>query len=216
MIAAGMRCCRVCRDGPVVDFAILDHRRYERCSRCLATLVAVEDLPEPDAERHHYLRHENDVDDPGYRRFASRLVEPLAARLSSGAHGLDYGCGTGPVAAAMLGERGLAVELFDPFFAPNEAVLERTYDFVFCSEVIEHFHGPAEEFDRLAGLLDKDGLLAVMTCFQTDDERFATWHYRRDSTHVAFYREETLRCVAGQRGWTCEFPARNVAIFRAP
>lgn len=169
-----------------------------------------------ETELQHYLHHENDVDDPGYRRFASKLVEPLANALPDGAIGLDYGCGTGPVAAAMLRERGFEVELFDPFFAPNENALERTYDFIVCSEVVEHFHRPAEEFDTLARLLRSGGTVGIMTCFQVDDEDFAGWHYRRDPTHVAFYRADTLRRVTQQRGWSCDIPAKDVALLHAP
>lgn len=212
----GSRRCRVCREGLLADFLVVGTRRYERCATCSATLVAEDDLPSPEAERRHYLNHDNDVRDPGYRNFASKLVEPLAEVLDCGASGLDYGCGTGPVAAAMLRERGFSVELFDPFFEPNEAALERSYDFIVCSEVVEHFHRPAEEFDRLARLLNGGGIVAIMTCFQDDDERFASWHYRRDPTHVTFYREETLELLAKQRGWACEIPRKDVALMRSP
>ncbi|MGI8706506.1 MAG: class I SAM-dependent methyltransferase [Sphingomicrobium sp.] len=199
----------------MTDFAVIDQRRYERCPACLATLVAVEDLPSPEAELQHYLHHQNDIHDPSYRKFVSKLVEPLAKRLEAGAAGLDYGCGTGPVAATMLRERGFDVELFDPFFAPDENVLERTYDFILCSEVVEHFHRPAEEFDKLGRLLRSGGTLAIMTCFQVDDEDFAQWHYRRDPTHVAFYREDTFRHVAAQRGCKCEIPVKDVVLMQA-
>ncbi|HEY9569153.1 MAG TPA: methyltransferase domain-containing protein, partial [Thalassobaculum sp.] len=73
---------------------------------------------------------------------------------------------------------------------------------------------PAEEFDRLGRLLRPGGWLAVMTRFQSDDVPFAGWHYRRDPTHVTFYREATFRRIAGQRGWHCEFPAGDVALLR--
>lgn len=209
------RLCRVCRESELRLFSEIDRRRYERCQACLATLVAVADLPSAEAERRHYLHHENHVEDPGYRKFASKLVEPLASRLADGARGLDYGCGTGPVAAAMLRERGFEVELFDPFFEPNEQALRRTYDFIICSEVVEHFHRPADEFDRLGQLLKPGGLLGLMTCFQDDDARFASWHYRRDPTHVTFYRAETLMRIAQQRGWSCEIPAKDVALMRS-
>ena len=49
-----------------------------------------------------------------------------------------------------------------------------------------------------------------MTCFQTDDKRFADWHYRKDPTHVVFYRETTFRTIARQRGWTCQIPVKDV------
>jgi SAM-dependent methyltransferase len=206
--------CTVCRQGELGDFAHVEGQRYLRCPVCQATLLAAEHLPGSEIERAHYLHHENDVGDPGYRAFVSKLVEPLARRLQTGARGLDYGCGPGPAAAVMLRERGFDVELYDPFFAPDEAVLERSYDFIICCEVIEHFHRPAEEFDRLGQILDPGGILAIMTCFQDHDSAFARWHYRRDPTHVAFYREQTLGFVASQRGWSAEFPARNVALLR--
>ncbi len=106
--------------------------------------------------------------------------------------------------------------LYDPFFAPDTEPLTRRYDFVACTEAAEHFHRPAEEFDRLGALLKPGGWLAVMTCFQTDDARFAAWWYRLDPTHVVFYREATLRHVAAQRGWTCEIARKDVALMRMP
>jgi len=53
----------------------------------------------------------------------------------------------------------------------------------------------------------------VMTNFQNDDARFADWHYRRDPTHVVFYRQSTLASIAARMGWSIEIPAANVAIF---
>jgi hypothetical protein len=53
-----------------------------------------------------------------------------------------------------------------------------------------------------------------MTCFQTEDHLFAAWHYRRDPTHVVFYRETTLHHIAGQRDWIYESPAKDVALMR--
>ena len=62
------------------------------------------------------------------------------ARLLPKSQGLDYGCGPGPALAHMLREAGHDVALFDPFFAPDPAPFNRTYDFVTCTEVAEHFH----------------------------------------------------------------------------
>ena len=82
--------------------------------------------------------------------------------------------------------------------------------------MVEHFHHPADEFRRLQGLLKPGGWLGVMTRFQTDDARFAQWHYRRDPTHVVFYRETTLRWLAQHHGWLCEIPGPNVALLHKP
>jgi hypothetical protein len=55
-----------------------------------------------------------------------------------------------------------------------------------------------------------------MTCVQTDDARFARWWYRRDPTHVVFYRARTLHVVAARLGWRCELPAKDVALMKRP
>lgn len=189
---------------------------YWRCPVCQARFLDQRQRPGRAVEHAHYLHHENDPDDPRYRGFLAKLATPLLARLAAGASGLDYGCGPGPALAAMLRESGHAVALYDPFFQPDPAPLRQRYDFVTCSETAEHFHDPAAEFDRLTALLRPGGWLAIMTCFQTDDTRFAAWHYRKDPTHVVFYRAETLRHVADIRGLSCEIPVKDVALMRKP
>jgi cyclopropane fatty-acyl-phospholipid synthase-like methyltransferase len=106
--------------------------------------------------------------------------------------------------------------LFDPLFFPAREALEDVYDFITCTETIEHFHRPAEEFARFDRMLRPGGWLALMTCFQTDDDRFAQWHYRRDPTHVVFFREATLRHIARRFGWACDIPVKDVALMRKP
>ena len=167
-------------------------------------------------EHEHYLRHNNDPRDPGYRRFLARLAQPLLQRLAPGSRGLDYGCGPGPALAAMLGEEGHRVALYDPFFYPDPAPLAESYDFITCSEAAEHFHQPAAEFRRLAAMLRPGAWLALMTCFQTDDHAFPAWHYHRDPTHVVFYREFTFRFIAAVHGLACEIPRKDVVLLRAP
>jgi len=214
--AAAGELCPVCETAGAEPFVSVAGRDYRRCPTCAARFLEPRQRPSRAAEYAHYLQHENHPDDPAYRRFLSKLAVPLCARLPAGAAGLDYGCGPGPALAAMLREAGHAVALYDPFFAPEPAVLSRVYDFVTCSETAEHFHRPAAEFARLLGLVRPGGQLAIMTCFQTDDARFRDWHYRRDPTHVVFYREATLRHLAAERGWRCEIPVKDVALMRRP
>jgi len=208
--------CPVCRAPSPHYFLQVGGRDYWRCTNCEARFLDPRQRPGPQDERAHYLLHENDPADAGYRKFLSRLADPLLARLDSGRRGLDYGCGPGPALAAMLREAGHEVALYDPFFHADPKRLTQNYDFIVCSETAEHFHRPAEEFDRLDAMLRPGGWLGVMTCFQTDDARFADWHYRRDPTHVAFYREATFRTLAAQRGWRCEVPARDIALMYKP
>lgn len=206
--------CPVCRAPALDHFLKVGGRDFLRCKTCAARLLHPHHRPDRQTEEAHYLTHRNDPDDPDYRRFLSQLAEPLLQRLPAGASGLDFGCGPGPALAAMLREAGHEVALYDPFFQPDETPLEQNYDFVTCSETAEHFHHPADEFDRFDQLLRPGGWLALMTAFAPADDDFAAWHYHRDPTHVVFYSPATLRAIAAARGWTCEIPAANVALMQ--
>lgn len=206
--------CSLCGSSETRHLVDVDSKTYWRCGVCALTFLDASSWLTSDEERAVYELHDNDVGDAGYRRFLSKLAGPLLERIQPGALGLDYGCGPGPALAAMLGEGGCDVRLYDPFFANDPAVLACTYDFVVCTETAEHFQRPGEQFERLDALLRPGGWLGVMTCFQTDDARFAGWHYRRDPTHVVFYREHTLRYVASMYGWRCEVVAKDVVLFQ--
>ncbi len=208
-----MKVCSVCRQSTPRRFGEFGGKLYWRCERCAATLLDPAHFISPKQALAHYRHHENDPSDPGYRDFLRRLMVPLQDHLKSGMRGLDYGCGPGPALVAMMSEAGFEIMGYDPLFAPDTSLLDGSYDFVTCSEVAEHWQQPFEEFNLLERLLRPRGLLGIMTCFQTDDGRFADWYYRRDPTHVVFYREETFRCLACDRGWSCRIAAKDVAIL---
>ena len=208
--------CPVCLAPAGRLFASIDGRDYLRCEACQATYLRREQQPTPEREFEEYRRHQNRADDPEYRAFVRQLAEPLLARLEPGREGLDYGCGPDSALAAILREAGHRMELYDPFFHPDLEALQRRYDFVTCSEVVEHFHHPAREFARLDALLKPGGWLAIQTTFQTDDAAFARWNYRRDPTHVVFYRSRTFEQIAVQLGWEPIFPSRNVTLMSKP
>jgi len=210
------RQCIVCGALSADFFMRVDERRYERCRTCRAIFLDPGQRLSIEDERARYRLHRNDPSDPKYRRFLSKLADPLLQRLPAQSKGLDYGCGSGPALASMLREAGHRVRLFDPLFFPDPEPLGDLYDFIVCAEVVEHFHRPAEELTRFDRMLRPGGWLGIMTCFQTDDDRFADWYYRRDPTHVVFFREETLRWIARRFRWHCEIPVKDVALMRKP
>ena len=63
----------------------------------------------------------------------------------------------------MLKECGHRVDLYDKFYAKNDVVFEKQYDFITASEVVEHLKQPMVELNRLMGLLKSNGVLAIMT-----------------------------------------------------
>lgn len=189
-------------------------RQYYRCRDCMATFLEPGQRPDAMTEKAEYDQHRNEVDDTGYRRFLGKLADELTPLLPPSARGLDFGCGPGPALVAMLNESGFSTVGYDPIYARDQTRLLDSYDFITCTEVVEHLHDPAGTFQLLDQCLRPGGWLGVMTCFQTDDERFAQWHYRRDPTHVVFYREATMRVLAARYGWECRIPRKDVALFR--
>lgn len=206
--------CPVCEAAITRFFMTVSGQYYHRCPHCMATFLDPDQRPAASVEKAEYDQHRNEVHDPGYRRFLGKLADVLVPCLESGAKGLDFGCGPGPALVAMLNEAGLSTVGYDPFYAPDQQPLSQRYDFITCTEVVEHLHDPAGTFRLLDQCLKPGGMLGVMTCFQTDDDRFAGWHYRRDPTHVVFYREQTMQVLAGRFGWACTIPRKDVALFR--
>lgn len=192
-----------------------DDREFLRCGACALTYAEPSSHPTREAERARYETHRNSPEDAGYRAFLDKALAPLCARLAKGARGLDYGCGPGPAASVMLRERGFACEEWDPYFRPEPAP-RGPYEFLVCTEVAEHLRRPAEDFARLDALLAPGGALALLTGVLEDDAAFAGWWYRRDPTHIAFYRPETLSWLARRFGWILERPSKDVALFFKP
>lgn len=195
-------------------FADVERQSYYRCPSCALTFLQPDQMPDFATQKAVYDLHENDPNDEGYRRFLDRLAGPLTERLSPGDCGLDYGCGPGPALAQMLEERGLPMRVWDPIYANDRSALEHAYDFITCTEVIEHLHRPRDAFEQFRAMLEPGGWLGIMTTWLTDDSSFARWHYRRDPTHVCFWQPDTFHWVADNLGWELELPERNIALLR--
>ncbi len=189
-------------------------RSYWQCGRCALVFVEPSSLPEPETELAVYQQHENGLADLGYRRFLNKLAAPLLARLPAAQSGLDFGCGPGPLLAQILTEAGHSMALYDPFFAPERDVLEREYDFVTCTEAIEHFHQPHHEWQQLLSRLKPGGYLGVMTKLVISPERFANWHYKLDPTHVSFFSRPTFEFLAQRDNLSLDFVADDAMILQ--
>ncbi|BBN83077.1 methyltransferase [Pseudoalteromonas sp. A25] len=167
-------------------------------------------------EKEIYDSHENDLADLGYRRFLSRVSEPLLARLEAPSSGLDFGCGPGPLLAKMLKEAGHEVALYDLYYANKPEVLTGQYDFITCTEVIEHIAEPEKVLTQLFSLLKPGAPLVLMTKLVIDRERFRTWHYKNDLTHIAFFSRKTFDYVAQIYDSEVEFIGNDVIVLTKP
>lgn len=206
--------CPLCGSPGPHPTATAQGRTLRDCPRCRLVWVDPAEHPSPGEERDRYDEHENDPADPDYRAFLSRLADPLVAHLPPGSRGLDFGCGPGPALVRMLTGAGHPTVGWDPFYAPDDGLLDQRYDFVTATEVVEHFHDPAGSFALLDRLVRPGGWLGIMTALLTEEVELATWWYLRDPTHVCFYRPATLAWLARRFRWRLEERTDRMAIFR--
>jgi hypothetical protein len=189
-------------------------RSFHRCAVCRLIFLDPAQRLSLAHEKERYDTHENDPDDPGYVSFLSRLSDPMLPRLRSGAEGLDFGSGPGPAMDRIFASHGYEVVNWDPFYNPVPKLLERHYDFLTCSETVEHFHRPDTEFMRMSRLVyPSEAVIGIMTEVLVAESDFAGWWYHVDPTHVCFYQRSTFDWIAAWLGLDVDYPARNVVIF---
>ena len=205
--------CIVCKSKLISSFTTKDKKTYWQCSCCSVKFLDQAFFIDEDTEKARYLEHQNEIGDPAYLKFLSKLSKPFKTKLKSDDHGLDFGCGHGPALAEMFKADGYSIDLYDPFFYPNKEVFSNKYNFITCTETAEHFFNPNREFKTLDSILAPGGWLGVMTTFLTEDKSFENWYYRRDPTHVVFYAEQTFEVIAEQNNWQLEIPAKDIALF---
>lgn len=190
-------------------------RRYFECPGCGLVSADPASHLSPEDERAIYDLHQNDPADAGYRRFLSRMADPLVAKLVPSMRGLDFGCGPGPALSSMLRQAGMAMADYDPCYAPDATLLAAQYDFVTCTEVVEHFRDPLAAWTQLASLVRPGGWLGVMTQLAPEvPANFLRWRYRDDRTHVSFHRLATLRWLATRFGFVLEQVESQAFLLR--
>lgn len=212
--AAETLACPLCREEDARAYHQDRFREYYRCPACCLVFVPHWQFLPAEEEKKRYDQHRNSPDDPDYRGFLGRLFLPLRQRLAPGSEGLDFGSGPGPTLSLMFEEAGHSMTIFDPFYADHPAALERRYDFITTTEVVEHLHDPGRELDRLWACLKEGGWLGIMTGHAGDEEAFSQWYYKKDPTHVCFFSRRTFAWLA--RRWETEavFLENDVVLLR--
>ncbi|MCP4443896.1 MAG: class I SAM-dependent methyltransferase [Myxococcales bacterium] len=205
--------CPLCGGASSEEFFVEARRSYLRCRVCLLIFVPTRFHLSESVEKAEYELHENNVRDAGYRRFLGRLATPLLALLESGSKGLDFGCGPGPALSSMIEEDGHEVALYDRYFVRDESVFNKSFDFITVTEVVEHLSDPQLELERLWGMLREGGVLGIMTKLARDREAFASWHYKNDPTHIAFFSEQTFRWLAEKWSARIDIVAADVVLL---
>ncbi len=206
--------CPLCLNKDLINYHEDSFRHYLQCTRCELVFVPEKFWLSKEEEKKRYDLHINDPEDQGYQKFLSRLSIPLLKRLEPKQQGLDFGCGPGPTLSKMLERAGHAVDLYDLHYHNDPAVLQKKYDFITATEVVEHFHHPAESFTLLFEMLNQKGWLGIMTKQVIDKPSFSTWHYIRDLTHICFYNNRTFEYIARRYRSELLVIGNDVVLFK--
>lgn len=208
--------CPLCQSTNIAFYHSDKKRTYLQCQQCQLVYVSPQDRLSSAQEKAIYDQHQNNPDDIGYRRFLNRVAQPLIERLPTNAVGLDFGCGPGPTLSVMLQEHGLECALYDIFYFPDTQALQQRYDFITCTEAIEHFCQPSNEWQQLLSMLKPGGYLALMTKLVIDKAAFSQWHYKNDQTHVSFFSRATFEYLAHQHRFQLTFIGNDVILLQTP
>lgn len=190
-------------------------RDFFQCLECDLIFVSPETHLTPAEEKARYDFHQNDPNDSNYRNFLNRLFQPLENKLAPGSCGLDFGSGPGPTLSLMFEEAGHTCENYDLHYANHPELLEQQYDFLACSETMEHMVRPREEFERFLKLVKPGGWIGIMT--QLHDQAptpFERWHYKDDETHVCFFSKKSFQTLEKSYSLVCEFHKNSVILFQ--
>ena len=205
--------CPLCGNHETLFYFEDKKRSYHQCGNCDLVFVGAEYQLSAKDEKEEYDKHENALDDKGYLQFLSRMYEPVLERIRPSSAGLDFGSGPAPALAQHLRSLGHQVDTYDLYYAPDTSVFNNSYDFITCTEVIEHLATPLVEFEQMLKLLRPDGVLGIMTKLVINKERFANWHYKNDPTHISFFSRKAFEYLAQCYNLNLEFIGQDVMIF---
>ena len=205
--------CLLCQES-VNIFRNLKGKEYFKCINCHSIMLNSKNYISSEKEKKRYENHCNDVFDKKYQAFVFPIVESVLKDYDKKHKGLDFGSGTGPVITKLLRDNGYRIDIYDPFFANNKEKLKETYDYIVCCEVIEHFHHPSLEFEKLRAMLKPGGTLYLKTNIYSEEIDFERWYYKNDQTHVFFYHEIALKYIEKKYGFSELIITKDLIVFK--
>ena len=199
--------CKICQ-GDVASF-FDDYMKCQtyHCKACEFIFKDEEAIISEGKELKVYQQHNNTEENLGYvamfQDFIDKTITPHKAQIKTA---LDFGSGPNPVLAKILERNGFETDHYDKFFSAKKVYEGKTYDLITSTEVIEHISDVQGVMALFAQHLNAGGYLALMTQFHPDDqEAYLNWWYRRDPTHIVFFRPRTFAVLAQQHGYSLRY-----------
>lgn len=194
--------CKVCGSKTKEVYDEQMNSFYYYCSNCEFISKDENSLLSITEEKKRYNFHNNSIEDIKYVNYFKNFLDLYVLKYVKGKEGLDFGSGPSPVLSMILErEYNFKMDIYDLFYAPKKVYIEKKYDLITCTEVIEHLKNPLEYFNLFKKHLKKSGILAIMTSFHPKNiENFHTWYYKKDSTHISFFTKKTMQIISKKSG----------------
>ena len=192
--------CKICQGATEAFFD--DYMKCETyyCPTCEFIFKEETAIISREKELKVYEQHNNTEENLGYvamfQDFMEKTFLPYKNEIRTV---LDFGSGPNPVLANLMARQGFQVDHYDKFFAPQKVYEDKKYDLITSTEVIEHISEVQETMALFSEHLQEGGYLALMTQFHPNEkEAYLKWWYRRDPTHISFFRPHALQTLARQ------------------
>lgn len=174
-------------------------KTFFRCAKCDFCFLDRTQLLDFSQEKERYLLHQNSNDNLGYVNWLSGIVDCAMHEIDlKGKNILDYGCGHTPVLPEIL--KGKVphigrIDYYDLYFFPDLDFSEG-YTCIFSVEVFEHFRDTYKEAAQVFSLIETGGYIVISTRLLPEENKFASWWYIQDATHISFYSLRTFKWFA--------------------
>ena len=188
--------CPLCKNNNLEDIQSLDQKQYFKCLNCYLIFQEKNFHLSKIEEKKRYKFHQNSIEDKDYVKFLNQAISPSLKYLNSKMVGLDFGCGPSPTLSKILEIKNINCLNYDLYFYPEFP--KNKFDFIFSTECFEHFRSPNQEINKILSLLNKSGLLIVMTSMWNENIDFKNWYYIKDPTHIAFYHKKTFELITNR------------------
>ncbi len=187
---------------------------YYFCSDCEFIFKTRELVLDETAEKKRYMQHNNSIEDERYLDYFKKFLDEIVPHIN-GTIGLDYGSGCANALEYVANrDYGLAMDSYDKYFSSKET-LQPKYDFITCTEVIEHIENPIEFIKEIDAYLSVGGTIAFMTNLHNNNTTdFFNWWYISDPTHISFYTLKTFEYLASKLGYEVTYAVKNIIVIK--
>ena len=210
--------CKICGSETREFYDKQFDTKFYHCPNCEFISKDENSIISEEDELKIYRYHNNSIEDKHYVDYFKRFLDSAVMKhVGCGKKGLDFGSGPSPVLSMILKrDYGYEMDIYDMFFSPEKTYIDRKYDLITCTEVIEHLKNPMEYFLLFKELLEDDGTLGIMTLFHVNsDDEFFNWHYRRDRSHISFFTAKTMKVIGEKIGLELVFTDnKRYSVFR--